>query len=83
VNALEIMPIIVTIIEVFKRFIPNKYRTWANPVLALVLGLGIAYTKGGVPALTEGLVAAAGAVGTYKIPKVVGEEFLKSHKLVS
>lgn len=79
-NMLEIIPIIVTIIEVVKRFIPDEYRKWANPAISLVLGLGIAYSQGGADALLQGLGAAAGAVGTYKLPKLAGEAIFKDNK---
>lgn len=80
---LEIIPIIVTLIEIIKRFIPDKYRTWANPIIAGVLGLGIAYAQGGAPALLDGLTAAVGAIGAYKIPKVIGEKIIKEDASMS
>ena len=72
----EIIPIIVTLIETIKRFIPDKHRTWANPVIAGGLGLGITYAQGGVPALLDGLIAGAGAIGVYKIPKMIGAKII-------
>lgn len=72
----QLVPLIVTIIEVLKRFIPDQYRTWANPVLAIVLGVAGVYITGGVTEvvniLMAGLLAAAGAIGTYKLPKMLG-----------
>lgn len=76
-SALEIVPIIVTLIEMVKRFIPNRTRTWANPLIALSLGLGISYFNGGADVLLTGLEAAAGAVGAYKLPKIVGAKLVK------
>ena len=77
---IEMIPTIVTIVEVVKRFIPDKYRAWANPAISLVLGLGLAYTQGGAAALLDGVGAAAGAVATYKVPKVVGGMVVKDEK---
>lgn len=69
---------VLSVVEVVKRFIPDKQRTYANPVIAVVTGLVGAYTFGGqqevIELLTNGLIAAAAAIGAYKIPKVVAGE---------
>ena len=71
----QLIPIIIMIIEIIKRFIPDQYRTWANPIIAILLGVAGVYVEGGmtevVNILLAGLVAGAGAVGAYKIPKVI------------
>ena len=73
----QLIPLIVMTIEVIKRFIPDHYRTWANPIIAIILGVVGVYAAGGmtevVNILMAGLVAGAGAVGAYKIPKLIGQ----------
>lgn len=75
---LKLIPVIMSTVEVLKRFIPDKHRTYANPILAVVVGLSGAYYAGGLTEVTEvlmsGVTAAVGAIGAYKIPKVVGSE---------
>jgi len=72
----KFIPVVLSVVEAIKRFIPNKKREWANPVLAVVTGLLAAYSFGGtaeiIELLIQGLLAAAGAIGAYKIPKVIG-----------
>lgn len=74
---LMLVPIIVTLIEVAKRFIPDQHRTWANPVVAVIVGLAGAWQMGGTGALVDmalnALAAAAAAVAAYKVPKMVGQ----------
>lgn len=69
---------VLSVVEVIKRFLPDKTRTYANPVIAAVTGIVGAYAFGGqqevVNLLLEGLTAAALAIGAYKIPKVIGAE---------
>ena len=77
---LEIVPIIVTVIEMVKRFIPDEHRVWANPLIALFLGLGMSYAQGGIENLATGLGAASTAVATYKVPKMIGNTILKEDK---
>lgn len=64
-------------IEVVKRFIPDSKRTYVNPILAVVTGLMGAYYVGGqhevLNILMEGGIAAAGAIGAYKIPKEIAD----------
>lgn len=72
---------VLSVVEVIKRFIPDRNRTVLNPVIAAVTGIVGAYTFGGqqevVNLLLEGLAAAAVAVGAYKIPKIIGKDVLK------
>ena len=74
---LGISPIVMTLVEIVKRFIPDSKRTVANPALALVIGLAMAFFGGGsqelMTTLTIGLGGAASAVAAYKIPKEVGK----------
>lgn len=73
---LNLVPMVLTAVEALKRFIPNERRAVANPVLAVVTGLVGAYMVGGtqevLDLLLTGVIAGAGAIGTYKIPKVIG-----------
>lgn len=75
----KLIPVILSVVEIIKRFIPDNKRTYANPIIAIVTGLVGAYYVGGTSEVlglaTTGIIAAAGAIGAYKIPKVVGEEF--------
>lgn len=75
-NVMELLPIISIIVETFKRFIPKEARKWANPILALAIGLGGSYATGGTENLLAGLGAAVGAVGVYKIPKELGKKII-------
>ncbi len=72
---LELFPLVLTAVEVIKRFIPDRSRTIANPILAIAIGLLGAYATGGTAELTSvlmtGVGAGAAAIGAYKIPKVV------------
>lgn len=67
---------VLSVVEVVKRFFPDRVRTYANPVIAAVTGIVGAYTFGGqqevINLLLEGLAAAAIAVGAYKLPKMAG-----------
>lgn len=75
---LKLVPMVLTAVEVLKRFIPDKKRTVVNPILAVVTGLIGAYMVGGqqevLNLLMTGVLAAAGAIGTYKIPKEIGKK---------
>ena len=74
----KLFPIVLAVVEVTKRFFSDKARNYVNPVIAVVTGLVGAYTVGGqtevMDALMTGLLSAAAAIGTYKIPKVIGAE---------
>lgn len=69
----KLIPMIISLIEIIKRIIPDNVRTYANPVLAVFMGIAGSYYVGGnsgvVDLLTNGLAAGVGAVGAYKIPK--------------
>jgi hypothetical protein len=71
-----LIPVIVTLIEILKRFIPDQHRTWANPLLAIVIAAAGAYSTAGTAGLLEvimtALTAAGGAMAAYKVPKMVG-----------
>lgn len=75
---LKLVPVVVTVVEAVKRFIPNKQRKIVNPVIALVTGCVAAYTAGGTDELVrlalEGLTAGALAMGTYSVPKALGNK---------
>ncbi|HEY4712341.1 MAG TPA: hypothetical protein VIH69_06705 [Dehalococcoidia bacterium] len=75
-SILQIFPIVLTVVQVVKRFIPDKQRDIANPALAAIVGLIGAYVVGGqaevLGLLIEGLGAALAAIGTYKVPKEIG-----------
>jgi hypothetical protein len=75
-SIVELFPVVLTVVEILKRFIPNKYRGWAAPLVAVGSGVGISWAAGGhtagMEALVNGLGAAAAAVGTYSGSKVVG-----------
>lgn len=72
----ELFPIVVTILEVIKRFIPNKYRDVSVPALSMATGVGLSWVAGGHTAglemLTTGLSAGAAAMGTYSGAKKLG-----------
>ena len=72
----KLIPMVLTAVEMVKRFIPDSKRTVANPIVAAVAGLLGAYYVGGyhevLILLEVGGLAAAGAVGAYKIPKEIG-----------
>ncbi len=72
----KLIPVVLSVVEVVKRFIPDKQRNYANPIIALVTGLVGAYYVGGqaevLNVLMTGAVAGAGAIGAYKIPKEIG-----------
>lgn len=74
----KLFPVVLTVVEVVKRFLPDRTRTYANPIIAVVTGLVGAYTVGGqteaMDALMTGLLSAAAAIGAYKIPKVMAAE---------
>jgi hypothetical protein len=75
---MKLVPVIMSIVEVGKRFIPKKNRKVVNPILAGITGLIGAYMTGGteeiINLLIVGGTAAAGAVGAYKIPKEVSRK---------
>lgn len=72
----QISPAVLAVVEIVKRFIPNQKRDVANPALAAITGIVGAYMVGGqqevINILLQGLLAAAAAVGAYKIPKEIG-----------
>lgn len=73
---LKLAPVVLSVVEIVKRIIPDKQRTVANPVLAVVTGIIGAYMTGGqaevINILMTGLLAGATAIGAYKIPKEIG-----------
>ncbi len=75
---MKLIPVIMSIVEVGKRFIPKKKRKVVNPILAGITGLIGAYMTGGteeiINLLLVGGTAALGAVGTYKIPKEISRK---------
>ena len=75
---MKLIPVIMSIVEVGKRFIPKKKRKVVNPILAAVTGLIGAYMAGGteeiINVLLVGVTAAAGAIGGYKIPKEISRK---------
>ena len=75
---MKLIPVIMSIVEVGKRFVPKKKRKVVNPILAAITGLIGAYVAGGaeeiINVLTVGGIAAAGAIGSYKIPKEVSRK---------
>ena len=74
----QIGPIVLSVVEIVKRFVPNKERDVVNPLLAAVTGILTAYTVGGqqevINTLLQGLLAAAAAIGAYKLPKIAGQK---------
>ena len=74
----KLIPVVMSVVEVFKRFVPKKNRRVVNPILAAVTGLVGAYVAGGTEGLIEillvGGTAALGAIGTYKIPKEISRK---------
>jgi hypothetical protein len=75
---MKLVPVVMSAVEVFKRFIPKKKRKVVNPILAAITGLVGAYMVGGteeiINVLLVGGTAALGAVGTYKIPKEISRK---------
>jgi hypothetical protein len=75
---LKLIPVIMSIVEVGKRFIPKKKRKIVNPILAGITGLIGAYMAGGTTEILNLLViggtAALGAIGAYKIPKEISRK---------
>ena len=75
---MKLVPIIMSIVEVGKRFIPKKKRKVVNPILAAITGLVGAYMAGGTEEIFNILVvggtAALGAIGSYKIPKEISRK---------
>ena len=75
---MKLIPVIMSIVEVGKRFIPKKKRKVVNPILAAITGLVGAYIAGGTEVILNllliGGTAALGAVGTYKIPKEISRK---------
>jgi len=74
----KLILVVLSVVEMVKRFIPDKKRTYVNPVLAVVTGIMGAYYMGGnqevLNLLYTGLLAGAGAMGTYKIPKEIASK---------
>lgn len=75
---IEILPIVLTIVEVAKRFVPKLLRKRVNPIIALVVGLLTAFVTQGEAgffgAVFAGVGGAAGAIATYKVPKLLGRK---------
>jgi hypothetical protein len=75
---MKLIPVIMSIVEVGKRFIPKKKRTIVNPILAGITGLIGAYMAGGTAEILNLLIiggtAALGAIGAYKIPKEISRK---------
>ena len=74
---LKLAPVVLSVVEIIKRFIPDKQRKVINPIIAAVTGLLGAYTFGGqaevLEVLTTGLSAAVVAIAAYKVPKEIGK----------
>lgn len=74
----QLIPVVYAVVGIIKRFIPDKTRTVANPIIAVVTGLLGAYMTGGqaevVSLLANGALAAAGAIGAYSVPKEIGKK---------
>ena len=74
---LQLAPQVLAVVEVVKRFLPDRTRTVANPIIALATGLLGAYAYGGqqevMDVLMTGVTAAIVAIATYKIPKEIGK----------
>jgi len=74
----KLIPVIMSIVEVGKRFIPKKKRKIVNPILAGITGLIGAYMAGGTTEILNLLIiggtAALGAIGAYKIPKEISRK---------
>lgn len=62
-------------VDWIKSFIPEAYTKWANPLLAIILGVATSYVAGGTEAtlgvLMEGLGVGAAAVGAHAVPRAV------------
>ena len=75
---IKLIPVIMSIVEVGKRFIPKEKRKIVNPVLAAATGLIGAYMAGGMGEILNllviGGIAALGAIGAYKIPKEISRK---------
>ncbi len=76
ISTAQIGPGVMAVVEVVKRFLPNKTRDVANPILAAVTGILGAYAFGGqeevINILLQGLLAGGAAIGAYKLPKMAG-----------
>ena len=75
---LKLVPVVMSVVEVAKRFIPKKNRKIVNPILAGITGLVGAYMTGGTEEIINILIiggtAALGAIGSYKIPKEISRK---------
>lgn len=75
---MKLIPVVMSIVEVGKRFIPKKKRKIVNPIMAGITGLIGAYMTGGTSAIIDLLIiggtAALGAIGAYKIPKEISRK---------
>ena len=75
---MKLIPVVMSIVEVGKRFIPKKKRKVVNPILAAITALVGAYMTGGTEEILNillvGGTAALGAVGGYKIPKEISRK---------
>ena len=74
----KLIPVIMSVVEVGKRFVPKGKRKIVNPILAAVTGFVGAYMVGGVEEVVNllliGGTAAMGAIGTYKVPKEISRK---------
>lgn len=75
---MKLIPIVMSVVEVGKRFIPKKNRKVVNPIMAVITSFIGAYMLGGteeiINLLLLGGTAAAGAIGAYKIPKEISRK---------
>lgn len=75
---MKLIPVIMSVVEVGKRFIPKKKRKVINPILAAITGFVGAYMAGGTEEILNLLIvggtAALSAIGTYKIPKEISRK---------
>jgi uncharacterized membrane protein len=74
----KLIPTVLSVVEIGKRFIPKKKRKVVNPVMAVITGLAGAYLMGGqaevINLLMTGGMAAIGAIGAYKVPKEISRK---------
>ena len=75
---MKLVPVVMSIVGVAKRFIPKKNRKVVNPILAGIIGLVGAYMAGGTTEIINVLIiggtSALTAIGAYKIPKEISRK---------
>ena len=75
---IKLVPVVLSVVEVFKRFIPKEKRKVVNPAMAAITGLIGAYMFGGTEEILNLLIvggtAALGAIGAYKMPKEISRK---------